>query len=89
MLATRTRALSTTGILYMTWRRSCSGGGALMSQRALKVVLQLADAPSSAALTYDDVMRWPEKTRRALLTQEGDYAPLTRIERPDFGTSVH
>jgi len=31
------------------------------------MVLRLADAPSSAALTYDDVMRWSDAERRALL----------------------
>ena len=31
------------------------------------MVLRLADARSSATLAYDDVMRWPEEERRALL----------------------
>jgi len=38
-----------------------------MSQHALRLVLQLADAPSTAALGYDDVMRWSEEARSALL----------------------
>jgi hypothetical protein len=38
-----------------------------MSLRALEVVLRLADARTSAALTYDDVMRWQDGERRALL----------------------